>query len=81
VVRPGDSVGGWLVSAIAANGVNLRRADDRITVTPEFDAVSAGASAGLTPARAADNQGIARWIAAAPTGLLRARWSNPQLQP
>jgi hypothetical protein len=48
-------------------------------VMPQFDA--AGASTSVAPARAAVDQGISRWIAAAPTGLLRARWSNPQLQP
>jgi hypothetical protein len=79
VARRGDSVGGWVVSTIAANGVTLRKADDRITVMPQFDA--AGASTSVAPARAAVDQGISRWIAAAPTGLLRARWSNPQLQP
>jgi hypothetical protein len=79
VARPGDSVGGWVVSTIAENGVTLRKADDRVTVTPEFDA--AGASTGVTPARAAGHQETSRWVAAAPTGLLRARWSNPQLQP
>jgi hypothetical protein len=79
VVRPGDSVGGWVVSTIAANGVTLRKASERITVTPEFEAADAGA--GVTAGRAAIHQGISRWIAAAPSGLLRARWSNPQLQP
>jgi hypothetical protein len=75
VAHPGDVVGGWMVSAIAANGVTLRKADDRITVTPEFDAASA------TPTHAAVHPGISRWTEAAPSGLLRARWSNPQLQP
>jgi hypothetical protein len=79
VARSGDSVGGWVVSMIAANEVTLRKADDRVTVTPQFDATSVSTS--VTPARAAVHPGISRWIASAPTGLLRARWSNPQLQP
>ena len=41
----------------------------------------AAAGAGVTKARAAVHPGISRWTVAAPTGLLRARWSNPQLQP
>lgn len=76
VAHPRDVVGGWVVSTIAANGVTLRKADDRITVTPEFDV-----SASVTPAKAAVHPGISRWTVAAPTGVLRARWSNPQLQP
>lgn len=79
VARSGDSVGGWVVSTIAANAVSLHKLDARITLTPEFDA--SGVSANVTSARAVAHQGISRWIAAAPTGLLRARWSNPQLQP
>ncbi len=75
VARPGDTVGGWVITTIAADGVSLRKVDARITVRPEFDAGSA------TPGGAPVQQEISRWIAPAPTGLLRARWSNPQLQP
>ncbi len=83
VARRGDSVDGWVVSTIAANAVELRKLDARITLTPEFDAASAstGPTTTVTSARAAADPGISHWIASAPTGLLRARWSNPQLQP
>jgi hypothetical protein len=75
VEGPGGSVGGWVIATIAADGVSLRKVDARITVRPEFDASSA------TPAGGPVQQEISRWITPAPTGLLRARWSNPQLQP
>ena len=75
VARPGDLVDGWLVSMIAANGVDLRKTGARITLTPEFEDVA------RAPAPAAADQMASRWVVAPPTGLLRARWSNPQLQP
>jgi len=75
VAGPGDLVDGWVVSRIAANGVDLRKADARITLTPEFEDVA------KAPAPAAADQIASRWVAAPPTGLLRERWSNPQLQP
>jgi len=74
VAHAGDAVDGWVVSTIVANGVDLHKDDARITVTPQFDDSN-------TPARAVASQSVSRWIVAAPTGLLRARWSNPQLQP
>jgi len=75
VARPGDLGDGWVVSSIAANGVDLRKADARITLTPEFEDVA------RAPAPAAADQMASRWVVAPPTGLLRERWSNPQLQP
>lgn len=75
VARPGDLVGGWVLSTISANRVNLRKADARITLTPEFD------GAADSPAPGVAYQTVSRWLVAPPTGLLRARWSNPQLQP
>ncbi|HTB42400.1 MAG TPA: hypothetical protein VK741_02145 [Acetobacteraceae bacterium] len=75
VAGPGDSVGEWVVSTIAADGVSLRKADARITLTPQFD------DGHTAVASAAAQHPASRWVAAAPTGLLRARWSNPQLQP
>jgi hypothetical protein len=74
VAHAGDVVDGWVVGTIAANGVDLHKADARITVTPQFDDSNI-----LT--RAVTSQSVSRWTVAAPTGLLRARWSNPQLQP
>lgn len=74
VVRAGELVDGWVVSTIGANGVDLRKDDARMTVTPQFDD-------GTAPARADLSRTVSRWVVAPPTGLLRARWSNPQLQP
>lgn len=74
VVRAGELVDGWVVSTIGANGVDLRKADARMTVTPQFDD-------GTAPAEAVASRSVSRWLVAPPTGLLRARWSNPQLQP
>lgn len=74
VALAGYVVGGWVVSTIAANSVDLRKADARITLTPQFDGDTAQAPAVVT-------RSVSRWLVAAPTGLLRARWSNPQLQP
>jgi hypothetical protein len=75
VARPGEAVGEWVVTTIAADGVSLRKADARITLTPQFDGGPA------TGAPAAAPHATSRWVAAASTGLLRARWSNAQLQP
>ena len=75
VARPGESVGEWEVTAIAANGVSLRKADTEMILTPQF------VDGHTTAAPAVTQQPASRWVAAAATGLLRARWSNPQLQP
>jgi general secretion pathway protein N len=74
-VRHGETVSGWAVMVIAGTTVSLRKADERLVLRPEFDnPKSSGSAAGLKAPHS-------RWEAAAPTGLLRARWSNPQLQP
>jgi hypothetical protein len=74
VVRDGETVGGWQVTTIADNSVSLRRASDSLVLRPAFGNTSrAGASDAKQPRP--------RWEAAAATGVLRARWSNPQLQP
>lgn len=74
VARHGDTVGGWEVTKVSADSVDLWRAPDRIVLVPRFDnlQIEAGKSVKPTPTR---------WEAAAQTGLLRARWSNAQLQP
>jgi general secretion pathway protein N len=73
VARSGETVGGWKVTAIAAGLVNLRKENQVIALTPRFNGV-------LTTPRETKAP-ISRWEAPAATGLLRARWSNPQLQP
>ncbi len=76
VVRHGDAVDGWRVMTVTAESVALRKDRDRVVLTPRF----AGSQTGLT-ARAAPLPPATRWEAAAADGVLRARWSNPQLQP
>ncbi|MEA2737493.1 MAG: hypothetical protein QOH05_800 [Acetobacteraceae bacterium] len=76
VARPGERVGGWELTEITADAVDLRKANELIVMNPRF--------AGIQHAAAAAEAKVAarpRWEVAAPTGLLRARWSNPQLQP
>jgi hypothetical protein len=75
LARRGDAVAGWQVTTIAGDAVGLQRADGRLIIKPEFDNSKAG---GLTKVV---KQPQSRWEAAPTTGLLRARWSNPQLQP
>jgi hypothetical protein len=61
---------------ITGNTVSLRKADERLVLTPVFDGTKASGFSANEPKKARS-----RWEAAAPAGLLRARWSNPQLQP
>jgi general secretion pathway protein N len=70
--RNGERVGGWEVTTIEAGSVSLRKDNEIIALSPRFNDVAATREAKVPPTR---------WEAAAPTGLLRARWSNPQLQP
>jgi hypothetical protein len=76
VVQHGDSIAGWEVSAVEMDAVSLRKADDRIVLKPSFTDAGPGNVAVSEP-----KQTRSRWEAAAATGVLRARWSNPQLQP
>ncbi|HEY0181885.1 MAG TPA: hypothetical protein VGC09_03670 [Rhodopila sp.] len=76
VARFGEMVGGWEVAAISANAVNLRKQNAVVVLSPRFN--------GTAPAAAAVQEVRKirpRWEVAASKGLLRARWSNPQLQP
>ena len=75
VLRDGETVSGWEVTAIADSAVSLRKAADRLVLRPEFGNSKAGAAANDV------KQQRSRWEAPAATGLLRARWSNAQLQP
>jgi hypothetical protein len=74
-VRHGETVNGWLVTMIEANSVSLRKAASTLVLRPEFGDLAPGHAA----KKAAEPP--SRWVAAAETGLLRERWSNPQLQP
>jgi general secretion pathway protein N len=74
--RSGDSIAGWEVTAVAIDAVSLRKANDRVTLRPSFAGAESGGGAAGEP-----KPPRTRWEAAAATGMLRARWSNPQLQP
>jgi hypothetical protein len=76
VARHGDRIAGWQVTMVATDAVSLQKANDRIVLRPRFNGSDVAAAAGseAKPSRS-------RWEAAAPAGVLRARWSNPQLQP
>lgn len=76
VARAGERVGGWEVTAIVADAVNLRKENNIVVLSPRFD--------GIQHDRAAIREvkkPKSRWEAPAPTGLERDRWSNPHLQP
>jgi hypothetical protein len=74
-VRRGETLSGWEVMTVAADGVNLRKAARRVVLMPEFGNAPAGALAKEV------KPPPSRWEVAAPTGVLRDRWSNPHLQP
>lgn len=74
VAHCGDMVGGWEVRKVAASSVDLQRAQEQMVLVPGFDNSQTQAAKSVKPV-------VTRWEEAAPTGILRARWSNPQLQP
>jgi hypothetical protein len=80
VAQNGQTVEGWKVITIAADWVILRKANNQITLMPQFDGVHDGAHGGGAVI-AKPKQPQPRWEAAATSGILPARWSNPQLQP
>jgi hypothetical protein len=59
---------------VSADSVDLRKAEDRIVLTPRFGNVQSGAPIKVKTT-------ASRWEVPAATGLLRERWSNAQLQP
>lgn len=76
VARAGERVGGWEVTAIVADAVNLRKENNIVVLSPRFDGVQHDGGA-IREAKKPKT----RWEEAAPTGLERDRWSNPHLQP
>jgi hypothetical protein len=78
VVADGGTIAGWTVAAIAPNAVTLSRDGSQpVTLRPRF--------VGAKPETIATNlpppPPVSRWTNPAATGVLRTRWSNPQLQP
>jgi hypothetical protein len=76
VALRGEMVDGWQVTAITADAVNLRKQNQVIILSPRFNGIQHDGTAAPDVKKL-----VSRWEVAAPTGLLRARWSNPQLQP
>jgi hypothetical protein len=76
VARDGDRVGSWELTALTADGVSLRKENEVIVLRPRFAGIEHGAAPTQEPKTVRS-----RWEVAAPAGVLRARWSNPQLQP
>ncbi len=74
LAQTGQTISGWDVMSIAQDGVGLRKAGNDILLRPAFTG-AAPRSAAAVAAKPA------RWEAAAPTGVLRNRWSDPHLQP
>jgi hypothetical protein len=76
VARHGDRVGTWELTALTADAVSLRKDNEVIVLRPGFARIAHDAATVQEP-----KPPPSRWEVAAPTGVLRARWSNPQLQP
>jgi general secretion pathway protein N len=76
VARHGERIGTWELTALTPEAVSLRKDNEVIVLRPGFARIAHDATAiqESKPPRS-------RWEVAAPTGMLRARWSNPQLQP
>jgi hypothetical protein len=74
-VHPGEQINGWHLTLIEADAVTLRKAGVNTVLRPAFT----GEEAAPTPSTVANSN--SRWVTAASSGILRARWSNPQLQP
>jgi hypothetical protein len=74
IVGETGKIDSWTVASIDRDGVALTRDGDSIFLTPAFATVEAvRASLATAP--------LSRWEAPADEGILRARWSNPHLQP
>jgi hypothetical protein len=74
VVSEADTIGGWTVLRIGPNKVVLTHQGTTLLLTPAFR------SSTVQPAPPPPRQ-YSLWERPADSGVLRARWSNPQLQP
>jgi hypothetical protein len=74
IIRETGKIDNWTVESIDRDGVALTRNGDRMFLTPAFATVEAARASPPAPV-------LSRWEAPADHGILRARWSNPHLQP
>lgn len=74
IVGETGKIDNWTVKSIDRDGVALTCNDDTMFLRPAFANVEAVRASPPAPP-------LSRWEAAADQGILRARWSNPQLQP
>ncbi|MBV9782219.1 MAG: hypothetical protein JO264_00215 [Acidisphaera sp.] len=74
VLVAGEAIGGWTVRDVAADAITLAQGSQSLVLRPAFEAAPVPPPPPPVPPKP-------RWEAAADKGLLRARWSNPQLQP
>ncbi|MBV9655975.1 MAG: hypothetical protein JOZ42_15585 [Acetobacteraceae bacterium] len=75
LVEPGQIVAGWKITAVSGEEVDLEQGGHALALAPQYRT----ALAGNTTTRVV--RPPPRWEVAAESGLLRARWSNPHLQP
>jgi hypothetical protein len=84
IVADGGAIEGWTVATIAADSVTLARdGSQSVMLRPHF-AAGTGVAGGTRVAAVAPPPRpppVSRWVNPAATGILRSRWSNPQLQP
>jgi hypothetical protein len=73
VVGEGGTIDGWMVQDIAPEAVTLIRDGQTALLMPTFGTMTIQPKPQPPP--------VSRWVAPAESGVLRARWSNPQLQP
>jgi len=72
-IGEGQIINGWTVKHIEPGSVTLIHDGRTVLLTPTFGTITVQPPVQQKP--------ISRWLAPAPSGILRARWSNPQLQP
>jgi hypothetical protein len=73
VLGEGQTINDWTVRYIRPESVTLMRDGQTVLLTPTFDTIAIQPPPKPRP--------TSRWVSAAKSGILRARWSNPQLQP
>jgi hypothetical protein len=71
-IGEGQTINDWTVQHIGPESVTLIRGGQTVLLMPTFGTIV------QPPPKP---RLISRWLAPADSGILRARWSNPQLQP